>query len=452
MGTFARSFKTNESKVPEQKKEEFMNRIEKLYQAGGMMKIEEVQLYGKCIQLIRKVKMEQAGMNFCYNYFEDDSWENAGFNREKCYVWSNKIGWRHFHKTVTAAYVLEELYTEGISATLVNGKLVTSWGYVGWINYLFGETFHIKNFDPWKLFEALHDFKEDYSSANRFDFGESRYAFIGECEIAAVLNDTQKALKVFEKREKGKLEALVIDAMKCEIDNLEKYKENNQLDKEKQLSVLLNMIRTYYELSENDVEPLHLKDENLKKIAGCLFISDAPAFLIKAISERYEKDFWELWKEVQHIVKRKFANLYGNEGYYIEPVSTIDFFRQSPDDMIPYWEEICDFTFSDKLWEWFENLKNRFYILFYMDFSIENPLKYIVDLIESAQKKYHHMYPFAEFFEESLENLGDKRYMTLWKLYEEIFDMTERKETREMLRRYAALTANKELRYKVFGF
>lgn len=91
-----------------------------------------------------------------YNYFEDDCWENAGFDRKKCSVWSNKIGWRHFHAVVVAAYVLEEIYTNGVSAVLVNGKPVTTWAYVAWINYLFDEKYHIKNFDPWKLFETFH--------------------------------------------------------------------------------------------------------------------------------------------------------------------------------------------------------------------------------------------------------------------------------------------------------
>ena len=119
------------------------------------MNFEIVQLYGKEIRMFRKVKMNEKGINFCYNYFEDDYWENAGFSKKDCHVWSNKIGWSHFHEVVVAAYVLEELYTNGVTITSVNGDLVTSWRYVGWINYLFNEKFHIKNFDPWKLFETI---------------------------------------------------------------------------------------------------------------------------------------------------------------------------------------------------------------------------------------------------------------------------------------------------------
>lgn len=40
--------------------------------------------------------MHDYGMSFCYNYFEDDCWGNAGFNLGNGYVWSNKIGWNAF--------------------------------------------------------------------------------------------------------------------------------------------------------------------------------------------------------------------------------------------------------------------------------------------------------------------------------------------------------------------
>lgn len=54
--------------------------------------------------------MHDYGMDFFYNYFEDYLWENAGFNKENCYVWSNKIGWGQFHSAVVAASEAEKKY------------------------------------------------------------------------------------------------------------------------------------------------------------------------------------------------------------------------------------------------------------------------------------------------------------------------------------------------------
>lgn len=57
---------------------------------------------------------------------------------------------------VVAAYVMEEMYEDGTACAMVDGNPVTSWGYVGWLNYLFHEKKHVKNYDPWSLFEEMH--------------------------------------------------------------------------------------------------------------------------------------------------------------------------------------------------------------------------------------------------------------------------------------------------------
>ena len=147
MGTFAWMFKEKGSSIPDNKKDEFVKKIEKIFQSGGMMNIEWIQLYGKKIPMLRLIEMSDKGMYFFYNYFADEIWEDAGFDMKDCRVWSNKIGWSYFHKTVVAAYVLEELYMDGISATMVDCDPVTSGEYVGWINYLFQEMNFIKNYD-----------------------------------------------------------------------------------------------------------------------------------------------------------------------------------------------------------------------------------------------------------------------------------------------------------------
>ena len=234
----------------------------------------------------------------------------------------------------------------------------------------------------------------------------------------------------------------------------------------------------------------------LKKIYIGLKISDAPAFMIKAISEIYEKNFWELWKSVDDIAGRKLEELYGNENYYILPISTQEFLWQSPDDMIPYWEKEGDFEFSDSLWGWFGELKKRYNEIITMNLSIDNHLKYVLDLMEEAENNYFRIYTFTEFFEETIENLGNKKYLALWKMYEEILrdpqirkagdvifalddpgykkqrlhdwgsspkrrlccswdvmDLEKQKNmARVTLKRYMALVANKKLRSQVLGF
>ena len=496
MGTFARLFNTSGGIIPKHKRNEFAEKIEKIFQVGGMMEIERVQLYGKKISMLRKARMHENGMDFYYNYFEDDSWENAGFNRESCYVWSNKIGGRHFHQTVVAAYVLEELYTEGTAITMVNGEMVTSWKYVGWINYLFDEKNHVKNFDPWKLFETIHYSEDEDIYVECYDFGNKRYAFIGRCEIYAVLNGYEEAISVYNTKDKGELEELVLRAMEKTVEGIKFYRNNCENDKESQLQILIEMFRAYYNTDEEINSSLYAKDEKLKYILAGLFISDAPAFVIKVISEIYEVEFWDLWEKIRDVTKRKRATLYGNDGYHIVPISTEDFFGQSADDMLPYWEEGCKFEFSEELKEWFKALKEEYNNLLDTEFAIDNVLKYIVDLLEEANENYYHIFVFYDFFQETVENLHDKRYQTLWRIFDTMIHDPEMKKAGDVIfvpdepgheseglhyfgkqpkrrlsgywdimasdkrnnkarvtfRKYMALLGNKDLRCKVFGF
>lgn len=127
---------------------------------------------------------------------------------------------------------------------------------------------------------------------------------------------------------------------------------------------------------------------------------------------------------------------------------------------------------------------------------LENPLKYIIELMKYADDNYYHIYTFTDFFEESAEHLTDKRYQALWRLYGlmlhapkyekagsvifvptgpeyehmglhylgeqpkrrlstswEIMEDSKRNNiARVNLRRYMALVANKSLRKRVFGF
>lgn len=493
MGTFAGLFSGNNAKIPDNKKEEFAERVEKLFQIGGMMEIERIQICGNVVTTIRKAKMHGSKMDFYYNYFEDDFWENAGVDEYG--VWSEKIGWSHFHTAVVAAYVLEELYTEGVAVAMVDGEPVTSWGYVGWINYLFQEKYHVKNFDPWKLYETLHDLKTEFYGGIPC-FGDKRYAFIGNCEIYAIENGVNKAIEVFEKKEKENLENVSFKGMSIATDIVKNCINVNEFDKENQLEVLINTIRVFYEKEDEVKNVSDVYSEDCKWLLESLKISDAPALIVKTISELFDKDFWELWAGVRDIVKRKQTKLYGNDEYYVMPISTTKFFRQSPDDMILYWEENGDLEFSQDLWKWFEVIKYKYDNIVRSDFSIENPLEYIIGLMEEADDNYYRIYTVAEFFEETLENLCDKRYQSIWKLYEEILREPELKEAGDVIfvpdgpeyenvgvhylgkqpkrrlmkiwnmtdlnkrnnkarvtyRRYMALVANKELRWKVLGF
>lgn len=224
-----------------------------------------------------------------------------------------------------------------------------------------------------------------------------------------------------------------------------------------------------------------------------MFNLDAPALIVKILAETYEKDFWELWRQIKDVARRW---IYAEEAAEALPISTAKFFEQDPDDMILFWEDDGRIRFSKELKKWFEDLSDRYDELMRTEFTVEGPLEWILDLMEYADENYYHVYTIDDFFEETLEHLRDLRYLSLWKIYDEMlhdpeleeagsvifvpeepgyehvglfyFDPQPRRrllkewksmskekknnKARKTFRRYMALVANRKLRKRVFGF
>lgn len=504
MGTFAMLFQKAGAEISDEKKEEFRDRIEKLFQMGGMMEMERVELCGKKAVTIRKASMHDYGMDFYYNYFEDACWENAGFNSKRGHVWSEKIGWREFHQVVVAAYVLESLYIDGPAVAMVNGDVVTSQAYIGWVNYLFQTQYPEKHNDPWALFEALHDqFDMDLERVDWGSFVQDLHGLIGYFEVQAVLSGTEIIEKKFDKRKDYEGEDKKDDklnffdfAKRLKMAVNKFHKENDQ-NGTKQISLIVEMLRSYYEQDGMSLEASKkYEDEDLEAICFFAALTDAPAYVFQCVSEVYETDFWELWERVRDVAKRT-GILYQMEiPQETVSVSTMDFFGVTSDDMILFWGEDKSIQFSQELKNWFDGLKSRFDVLMEFGDVVENPLNWILELMEYADENYYRVYTFSEFFSETMEHLNDRRFLTLWKIYDEMlhdpvmeeagnvvfvpegpeyehvglhyfgtpprrrlktnWDIMRNEErnnkARITFRRYMALLENRKLRKEIFGF
>ncbi|MDE7211027.1 MAG: hypothetical protein K2O03_06235, partial [Lachnospiraceae bacterium] len=422
--------------IPEEKREEFRSRAEKLFQAGGMMELEQVQLCGREVRTLKKAAMHSYGMNFYYNYFEDDCWENAGFSLEDYEVWSGKIGWQEFHSVVVAAYVLECHYLSGAAIPMVNGELVTSNQYTAWINYLFQEHYQQKNRDPWPLFEALHDqIDMDLSEHDWVRFVQDAYGLIGYYEIQAVLSGTDIADKEFdiEKNhketggEEGKLN--FFDFIRGLKSSIREYHEESKQSEKEQLTCIMELLHSFYE-QDNMSSDISKKYGNPSLERMCIFtaLADAPAYAVKVAAETYGVEFWELWEQVKDVAKR-WRLLYGEmESKETISCSTMDFFGIPSDDMILFWGEDDNIQFSSELKGWFTDLRIRFEKLLELEHTVDSPLEWILDLMEYADENYYRVYTFSGFFKETIEHLKDKRFLALWKIYDEMLHNPEMEE------------------------
>ena len=81
----------------EEEKQKFTENVLKLLNYGGMVQFDQVSMYGMEIALMKPVEVNQEGKAcFHYNYFEEDAWEDAGYNAETGKFYSNKIGGDEF--------------------------------------------------------------------------------------------------------------------------------------------------------------------------------------------------------------------------------------------------------------------------------------------------------------------------------------------------------------------
>lgn len=508
MGTFAGLLRKKGAGIPDEKKEEFKDRVEKLFQAGGMMEVEQIELCGKKAVTIQKTSMHEKGMGFCYNYFEEDYWEDAGFDSKRGKVWSQKIGLRYFRRVVVAAYVLESLYVDGLAVAMVDNDLVMSPMFTGWINYLFQEHFPQKNNDPWVLFETMHD--QDYINLESYEweaFVQDMDGLPGYFDIKAVLSGTAVVEKEVKKeiksilgqeesvKEEGKMGFMeLMTGLRRSVEGFHKESEQSEAE---QLSLIMGMLRSYYgeDKSLRDILEQY-KDKYLGKICFFAVLMDTPAYVTKIIAETYDVDFWELWEQVRDVAKRN--KLFFKQGIPQEiiPVSTMDFLGVSSDDMIPFWGHDKNIRFSQELKDWFADLKSQFEMILESEDMVDNPLYWILDMMEYADENYYHIYTFSDFFKETIEHLNDRRFLALWKIYDEMLHdpvmeeagsvifmpeetadeqdvryyfgspprrrlkttwgfmgrKAENNKARTTLRRYMALLGNKGLREKVFGF
>ena len=146
MGTFLDC--VGKPHIPEYQQEEFQQRMLRLFREGGMMCGERVEMFGKKNSLLYFPEPDEDGfLRFCYNYYENDCWEDAGIHEGS--IFSNKVGWQHFCRVMSAAYVLEERSSDTPCFADLRDPDIPHWFTLGWLKYLFGEELPLESPSIW---------------------------------------------------------------------------------------------------------------------------------------------------------------------------------------------------------------------------------------------------------------------------------------------------------------
>jgi hypothetical protein len=148
MGSYFGYF--GDTTISEEKRAEYFERIRRVLELGGMMRTRRIPFYNREIWVLDSLKEVKDVEFFDYNYFEDSTWESAGVNLETGKVEAGKVGSKEFARVMAAAYVMMELYTEGLGAAIYNRDFVEPSMPCAWFRHLLGGNWTFEHrFDIW---------------------------------------------------------------------------------------------------------------------------------------------------------------------------------------------------------------------------------------------------------------------------------------------------------------
>ena len=506
MGTFG-GYKGG-MKIPKDKKELFAQQMSKLLNFGGMMQFEEVSMYGHDMGLLKPIEIYPGGkVCFHYNYFEDEPWETAGFDADRCKLWSGKIGGAEFNDVIMAGYMLYEAYDEDIGMAEVDGEIIRSAEYMGWINNILGTTFSmIHRFNLWENAEksALIRLENKYEEVfpmrefKRFIPKNLTYAAAGT-EFADLMYIMQGTFDLCEKEiVRGSYPE---DVYKCKK-LLKHYFQNNC---ENSIEKLWDLLKKNCDLRKME------RDEQLLDIARMSLIIPARVFVYLTAEIKGNMQFWEIWKELKNLVyhdecMKKYASddliqwRKSERERPIEPVPTSVFLRQngyftffqtpeelegtpdyflSDDDRLYWWDGTDEVKISKDTDKWLKELGQQHKELMttenFKKIKLEFQKYFLLTIIE-LDDCYKRIYPFQTMFYEFLQHGMQEEYIAAVVLLKKLADSEEYRKAGEIikyarisgwyitsrnvthnyarihLKRYLSVMANVRLRKKYFGF
>lgn len=501
MGTFLEY--TGNSHIKEKDRETFIEQMSKILNYGGMMMFSEVKMYEMEILLLQPVVIHpDKDVHFYFNYFEEDSWESAGFDTKDLRLWSGKVGSCEFYDVMYAAYSLYEAYDDEVG-------FVTEWSHstrapypTGWLNHILGTDFSMKNrFRFWDFAEkTVLDDKERYDDCSFSDIDLHRYIpngmdfYAGGTEftdLMYILHGTDTLTG--EEVEPGSYPEDVLFCKRA----LESYlsEENHSLE------TLLAFLK------KQKAERQVAADVSPAMIALSLILP-ARVFLYLA-SEITKQNFWQIWMErkdeVYHDEEMKKYASDALENWRKEhrekPVGTVptsQYLKQdgaftfwhtpkeiksnyylSDDDRLYWWDGTDEVVISPKTEQWLLDLSKEYNKIkdSIPDGTVKNEfLKHLMELADEIDKRYGRVHFFAEMFYEFLQNSHKKEYLAATELIRFVADHPDNKKAGEIIshakgkdwdlvsknvkcnegrmnvKRILSVMANKKLRKKYFGF
>ena len=461
MGTFLDC--VGKPHIPEDQQEEFQQRMLRLFREGGMMCDESVEMFGKKITLLYTPELREDGrLWFNYNYYENDCWEDAGINAD--HIFSNKVGWQHFCRVMSAAHVLEERSSDTPCFADLRDPDIPHWFTLGWLKYLFGEELPLESPSIWDTYVFLKNAGRYHQYGDSWDNILERnirctWDELDFLAVKTVEHGTEEVLREIENDDSEDVSAgegddpYTLGASYARLlAYVKKIPEQLTGTEDEQIQLIMKYLAepdkdTIIARAEDEHEPENLRDLPLMEAYFPRQI------VVKTLAEMYHRDFWDLWEQAKEGWACHFyQKLVKGEQDPIQPIPTDVYLHLTPDKKLFCLPSEKMDTLSPETRAWLEELKTRF------DESLHGPKPWpdglsfqrsMMETLFAVRARNARIWAFRDMFYEFLTNWEQPAYQAMWKLFEEMAAKEETESSR--LRQYLALLFNLPLRKAVFG-
>ena len=451
MGTYLGYF--GDRTIPEDKWEEFTQRVLTILNQGGMMDLEEVSMFGKKIYLMKPLQIQpgQESLTFCYNYFENDIWETAGYRPGSCRFYTNKVGWRQFDLVCSAVYVLHEFYANSFGMVNRDDHVYDAREIIGWLNHLFGERYtNSRATNLWRIYQMLPDYRKDDNLLPLLPDDVSMDVLGTMIYLAVTRENHEEDWKqLIAVPPHGPEEITLPDCIRIVENALKDLKasdETSEAEKLEQLKIVLKA-------GDQELPP--------ETPELCRFIGGITALLpievtTKLVADTFSLDFPALLEELRPYARdvRELWNYNDRQPPKpVPPVDTASFLGYSDDDRAWWWTPGGDVLFSDEMAAWLSQCRTELETLTNQEPLLHGtePLKLLIETLYDVQEQHQYVSAFQEMFYDFVAHSELPMVQAAIRYLRQLSER-EPDSSSVSLRRFLAVLGNLPLREKVFGF
>ena len=445
MGTFLGYF--GDQTIPEEKREEFNQRVLTILDQGGMLDLENVSLFGKRVWLLKPPQAlpGKDTILFCYNYFEQDTWETGGYDPTFCSFHTNKVGWRQFNLVCSAVYVLYEFYTDSFGIASEDAHVYDAREIIGWLNYLFQSRYDNRRAsNPWRVYQMLPDYRRDDDPLTRLADGSP----MDPMGMLIYMTVTRKADEEALWQSTESASEAPHSILDCISRAEQALAELTAGDEEPDLNKLEQLMA---DLQARDLERL---PEGAQKCFAGMAAMLPVEITAKLLADAFAQDFWALLEELRSFGWDggscwTFRDLPPAEP--VAPVDTAAFLRCSDDDRAWWWRPDGDVRFSEEMNAWLAQCRTALETLAREEAVMHGTelLELLIGTLDRIQRRNPSIFAFREMFYDFAARSESPMVQAAVRYLEQL---AEQENAAVSLRRYLAVLGNFSLREKVFGF